>query len=197
MPPEVAAALRDARATEALLGAGRYDEAVANYRTAVAPPPAGEIAGVVSIRMVHLAMLSSMLILRDRDADADSLLENFLASPPAAARDGNLEALLDLVDRRIYIASGRGDAEAVAALLQQRAALRPSASPLACVDPPFMPDVVAPMHHDRRVLAALRRLGCDDDIIEQIDRLAQEPIATAIPLPAPGRRPRPPVRDRR
>lgn len=188
MPPEVAAALRDARATESLLLAGRFDEAVANYRRAVAEAPTVEVAGVVSMRIVHLAMLSSILILRDRSADADSLLAEFLASPPEGARDRNLESLLELVDRRIYIASGRGDAEAVVALLRQRSALRPSDSPLACADPPFMPDVVAPMHRDPRVLAALRRFGCGDDIIEQIDRLAQEPIATAIPLPAPGRR---------
>jgi len=187
-PPEVATALRDARLSEALLTAGRLDEAIANYRRAVAEPPTGEIAGVVSMRTIHLFVLASYLILSDRSHDADILLEEAIASPAEGLRDRNLDQLLRLVDLRIYIASGRGDSGAIVDLLGQRSALRPSDSPLACVAPPLMPDSLAPMHHDPRVREALRRFGCSEDIIEQIDRLAREPILLGVPLPAPGLR---------
>jgi hypothetical protein len=194
MPPEVAAALRDARASEALLTAGRLDDAIANYRRAVAEPTTGETAGVVSVRTIHLSMLASMLILRDRADDADILLAELIAAPPPGLRENHLYQLLRLVDLRIYIASGRADAEALVALLEQRARLRPSTSPLACADPPLMPHAIAPMHHDARVREALRQFGCSDEIVEQIDRIAREPIMIGVPLPAPGLRPVPATR---
>jgi hypothetical protein len=155
------------------------------------------MGGVAFMRSIHLSALASLLIVRDRADDADRLLAQFIERPPPSVRERDLTTLLEMIDRRIYIASGRGDAEAIVALLEQRSALDPSPGPLKCVDPPYLPDAVAPMHHDPRVLAALRRFGCEDNIIEQIDRVAQDPIEAAVPLPAPGRRRVPSLRSAR
>lgn len=187
-PPEIVSAIQEAHRTELLLTSGRTEEAIANYRRAVAPPPSGDVVGLNEIRGIHLGVLAEYLIVGGRSDDADALLAEYVAAGRADPRHRRLDQLLRAIDRRLYIASGRGDAGAVVALLEERARLSPSESPLACIAPPYMPDVIAPMQHDPRVRAALHRFGCDDDVIDQIDRLAQEPIGMPSILPAPGRR---------
>lgn len=191
-PPEVTAAFADARATEALLVAGRDEEAIANYRrSAETPvPPGGDVGAVAFVRAIHFKVLAALLVLHGRDDDADNLIQEFIAAwlqapLPRARRD----LVLELHALRLYIASGRGDAEGLVALIEQRAAIEGGESYFyRCVAPPYMPDVIAPMHHDARVRAALERYGCDPEIIEQIDRLAARPTESAVPLPAPGLR---------
>lgn len=190
LSPEVRAAFADARATEALIESERLDDAVANYRRSIAQPSAGDVAGVAFVRSIHLSVLAGALIRGGRSGDADRLLADYLAATPPAAigDDARRRDRMRFTEYRIYIAAGRGDVPALLALLDGWDSLDGRHGPTACIAPPMMPVAVAPMHRNEAVRARLNRLGCDDDIVDQIDRLADDPIEPPYFLPAPGRR---------
>jgi tetratricopeptide (TPR) repeat protein len=192
MPPEVRDAIAEARLTEAFTSLRRYDEAIENYRRSIAAPPAAEAAAVAEIRSVHLSVLAAALIRGGRPDDADRLLAAYLADAPPLPADPYMNMrrmqLSGFAALRIYIAAGKGDVPDLLARLDEWKAITSPSGLSDCIDPPLMPMAVAPMHRNPAVRARLIRLGCSEDVIDQIDRLAAEPIDPPYFLPAPGRR---------
>lgn len=173
-PPEAVAAFRAAVESERLLLAGQADEAIANFRRAVASSPADD-ARVHAVNGFHARMVGVRLIRAGRRDEADRELAWFLDRPRPGDSLATAEVFLRLIDLRLYVQAGRGDIGAVLALLESRKAFR--GSPHAgCPTDPWFPDVVAPAHHDPRVAAALREQGCWDSIIAQLDEHAARPI---------------------
>ncbi|HEX8193988.1 MAG TPA: hypothetical protein VF552_13915 [Allosphingosinicella sp.] len=193
MPPEVRDAIAEARLTEAFANLRRYDEAIANYRRSTAGAATAEAQAVAEVRTIHLSVLAAALIRGDRPDDADRLLAEHLAAAPPPSDDDHgamrRRQLAAFAGFRIYIAAGRGNVPDLLARLDQWSALAGArGGPTDCIAPPLMPMAVAPMHRNPAVRARLLRIGCSADVIDQIDRLAVEPIEPPYFLPAPGRR---------
>lgn len=188
-PAEAREAGAAARRTERLIRERRLDEAIANYRQAIAQALGPEPNLTWAVHSLHVLVLANRLIWNGRIDEADTLLAEHLEHGRASGRRPN-DFDRDILDHRLYIAAGRGRIPEVLALIERRVALaRPNegACPLRS---PF-PEVVAPTHHVAEVAAKLRLIGCGDEIIEQLDRLASRPLGQGRALSLPARAPAP------
>jgi hypothetical protein len=172
--PEEVAAFRAAAESERLLLAGQADEAIANFRRAVVSSPADD-PRLYAIHGLHARVIGFILIRAGRRDEADRELAWFLDRPRPGEPLVHADMVLRLIDLRLYIQAGRGDIDEVLVLLESRKAFRGSLH-FGCPSGPWFPDVVAPAHHDPRVAAALRELGCFPEIIAQLDEHAARPI---------------------
>jgi hypothetical protein len=164
------------------------EEAIAHFRHIVEASP--ERRDVYSVNGIHLKVLALGLIYAGRRDEADRELAWFIGRAPPGEPAAYAQAVVPLNDLRLYISAGRGDIEQVLALLDARAAF--GGTPEAgCPSGAYFPIVVAPAHHDPRVAAKLRALGCWDSILAQLDELAARPIGDRWLGALPARPPAP------
>ncbi len=174
--PEIIAAYRAGQEGARLAMQGRFEEAIAHFRQTVETSPAG--SEIYLLNSFHLRALVMPLIRANRLDEADHELAWFLDRAPS--RNGPYaSALLRFIDLRLYIQAGHGNVDQVLALLDTRALFLDSPS-ARCPAQSYFPEVVAPLHHDPRIAAKLRALGCSDVVIAQLDDVASRPIGAEI-----------------
>lgn len=160
--------------TQYLLELGRRAEARQNFRTAfpLLFTSSGDKNGLPISNHSETIVTDAL-----RAGDEDFSLQN-INSYLAQARDmeeGMQFGLIDHIDLKIFILAGRGEVNAVAALIDERNAENARYS-LCPRNDKYFPYVLAPLHKDPEIAKKLSEMKCSAKSIAKMDGIARNGI---------------------
>lgn len=174
--PELIEAMQAARKGGELVKVGRTEVAIEAFRQSALRSPRMSNPYVALVRAIHARMLAQALIWQRRNEGARDLLDGFARTIPLGDRRF-ADAIVQIIDVRLYLAAEDHDVKTALRLLNERRLTRRNAG---CPSGPYFPEVLAPLHHDRRVATILRRMGCSPVVLDQLDELAARPMGTSL-----------------